>query len=901
MKSNKRLLYLLFIFITLFSVCLLSSCDDKKTCSHSYGEWETVLHPTCTENGRAESACKKCGEMGSKTLTAIGHKFVDYAYNGNETCTSVGTQTATCDRLGCNEKNTVAMPGIPKGHIYNHGICISCTSEAFLLTDEPFDASATDADNVKVKVYRAADGHVEIDVFGNGRMKDYVTDDDAPWVNDYKNNIVTVHIYDGISSVGDNAFSAFSNLTKVVIGKDVTDIGADSFPRKSAPSAVYVDDIASWVTLNFADRDTVPSLYMTERIYIKEEVRAADSTTSYEYRIIKNLKIPDGVEKINAYAFYACDELDTVRIRPSVKQIGNYAFYGCNKITDIYIYDIAAWCQIEFGENGANPLSYSRNFWLSTEEIGANGQTTTTDAEIKELVIPQGVEYIKPYAFDGAGNIHSVSFEGNITRIGRFAFANCTSLKKLNLPDSLTTIDEWAFANCKSLSKLVIPDSVTEIGNNAFKSAKNLASVVIGNGITVIEECVFSDATNLCKVVIGENVSEIKELAFYGCKKLVEIHNKSLLTITNDNSNGHIGKYAKHVYTDASQSRITVTDDGFVFYSDGDTPILIAIVTLGGEVSFPAGFDGKSYVISENAFEGRTHITSVIFSSGITKIEKDAFLDCTEIKNITISSLEDWLSVELASEYSNPMCYATNLYIGDGQMAVTSLTVPESITVIGSYAFTGATMLEEIKLHDLLTEIKKDAFYRCNALKLDKGIYTIDGWIIDVSATVTSITIKSDTTKGIANGAFDGVKLETASLPAKYIKFIDVQYLKTITVSEGIIESGALVGAKSLTTINISSKVSAIEAGAFDIATCKALKKENGVIYAQNWVVGLDAEHTSVYKIAYSTEGIADGAFDGAESASLVFPGTAEKWKNIKVSDAYKETVNSMNITFNYK
>ena len=274
MKSNKRLLFLLFIFVTLLSAFVLSSCEDKNTCSHSYGEWKTVLQPTCTENGRAESVCKKCGEIGSKTVAAIEHKFVDYAYNGNETCTSVGTRTATCDRLGCNEKSTVAMPGVPKGHIYNDGECISCHTKAFLLTDEPFDVSATEADNVKVKIYRAADGHIEIDIFGNGKMKDFASCDDAPWTKDYKNSIVTVHIYEGVSSVGDNAFSSFSNLTKVVIGNDVSDIGSNSFSQTNTPSAVYIDDIATWMTLNFADENNVPPLYMTERIYVQEKVKS---------------------------------------------------------------------------------------------------------------------------------------------------------------------------------------------------------------------------------------------------------------------------------------------------------------------------------------------------------------------------------------------------------------------------------------------------------------------------------------------------------------------------------------------------------------------------------------------------------------------------------------------------
>lgn len=896
MKKNKRLFYLLFIAILFVSVALLSSCGNKNSCSHTYGEWKTVLRPTCVSNGRAESVCTKCNEIGSKTLQAIGHEFLDYKFNNNETCTSTGTRTATCDRLDCYEKNTIAMTGTPKGHIYNNGKCTACAIEAYAISSEEFDfdASATEADNVKVKVYRASDGHIEIDIFGSGNMKNFASGSEAPWAPDYADNIVTVHIYDGVGSVGNNAFAAFTNITKVVLGKDVKNIGKNAFSEKLAPNAVYIDDIATWVSLNFADTTEVPPIYMTERIYVKEERKLSNGETYHTYSIIKNITIPDTIEKINAYAFFACDELDTIRIYPSVKEIGNYAFYGCS-ITDIYIYDLAAWCNIDFAENGANPLAYGKHLFLS----GKTDAGVTVDTEIKDLVIPDGITVIKPYAFEGASSIVAVSFNGNVTEIGKFAFANCTALTELNLPESLIKIDEWAFAGCKRLPTLVIPDRVSYIGNNAFKSTSNLASVVIGDGLEVINECLFSSATNLTKVVLGSNVKEIKELAFYGCNRLVEIHNKSSLSIAQNDAHGYIGKNAKHIYSDTEESFITVTDDGFIFYFDGEIATLIATMSLDAKLNLPADFNGQDYVIADGAFSGRTHFTDVIFNGGIAKIGKDAFLNCGAIKNISISSLEDWLKIELESEHSNPMGYAENLYIADSVIGIEAIAIPESISVIGPYAFAGATMLTSIKLHDSITEIKKNAFYRCNAMKLEKGIYTVDGWIVDVSTTVTSITIKSDV-KGISDDAFNGVKLETASLPARYLKFIDTTKLKTLTVSEGIIPSGALVNANNLSIVNISTNVTAIETGAFDLS-CKALKTTNGIIYADNWIVGFKSDHKEKYEAAYSTVGIADGAFDNFDSNTLYFSGNAKKWGEIKVSEFYKETVDSITVTLDYK
>ena len=906
MKQNRRIFYLVFIAILLVSVCVFASCKDKNTCSHEYGKWETEVRPTSTTDGTAESICTKCGEKGTKAVDAIGHNYPSDSYkdNNDETCTSLGTRTAKCENYNpdteqlCGEPKTVAKTGTPKGHIYDNGKCIACDLKAYAFTDGEydFDASKTESDSVRVKVYRAADGHIEIDIFGSGNMMDFANGDEAPWTKDYKNNIVTVHVYDGVNSVGNNAFSAFTNITKVVLGKDIKTIGQNAFSEKLAPDAVYIDDVASWVSLSFANTEEVPPIYMTERIYVKEEVVEGGKVT-YTYNLIKNVVIPETVERINAYAFFGCDELNSIKIHPNLKSIGKYAFYGCS-ISEIYIYDLTAWFNINFEETGANPLAFGKGLFLS--ETTENG--TVIDTEIKQLIVPAEITVIKPYVFEGASNIVSISFAGNVTEIGEFAFANCTALTELNLPETLETIHAWAFAGCKSLPTLTIPDSVKYIGANAFKSNTNLAIIVTGNGLVTIDECAFSGATNLIKITLGEKVAEIKELAFYGCDRLVEIYNRSSLSITKDESYGYIGMNAKHIYNDAEQSFITVTDDGFIFYTEGDSVTLIATLSLAGKLDFPADFNGKTYVIADYAFSERTHFTDVVFNGGIEKIGKDAFINCSAIKTVKITSLEEWLKIDLASEYSNPMCFAENLYVDNSDIPVDSVAIPEAITVIKAYAFSGATTLTDMKLHDGITEIQKNAFYRCNAMKLEKGIYTVDGWIVDVSTTVTSITIKSDTVKGISNDAFDGVKLETATMPAEYLAFINVESLKTLTVSGGVIKTGALVKAEKLATINITSSVTRIEAGAFNLEKRPtALKETNGVIYANNWVVGVNKDHKEAYEIAYSTVGIADCAFEGFESLTFNFSGNADKWATIKISESYKDTVDSIDIKLNYK
>ena len=68
--------------------------------------------------------------------------------------------------------------------------------------------------------------------------------------------------------------------------------------------------------------------------------------------------------------------------------IGESAFNACSGLTSVTISDIAAWCNIYFGNFGSNPLSYAHHLYLNGEEV-------------KDLVIPNSVESIGGGAFYG--------------------------------------------------------------------------------------------------------------------------------------------------------------------------------------------------------------------------------------------------------------------------------------------------------------------------------------------------------------------------------------------------------------------------------------------------------------------------------------------------------------------
>lgn len=170
--------------------------------------------------------------------------------------------------------------------------------------------------------------------------------------------------------------------------------------------------------------------------------------------------------------------------------------------------------------------------------------------------IPEGIVEIEAEAFDGCGELRSVTIPKSVKRIGEVAFRDCVSLEELTIPASVEEIEHSAFFCCSGLRKIVvesgnrqydsrehcnalietaanklvlgcnstiIPASVVVIGDSAFMDCKGLEEVVIPEGVTVIEEAAFYGCENLKRVVFPKTLTTIKGNAFYGCRSLESI------------------------------------------------------------------------------------------------------------------------------------------------------------------------------------------------------------------------------------------------------------------------------------------------------------------------------------------------------------------------------------------
>jgi hypothetical protein len=193
--------------------------------------------------------------------------------------------------------------------------------------------------------------------------------------------------------------------------------------------------------------------------------------------------------------------------------------------------------------------------------------------------------------------------------------------------------------------------------------------------------------------------------------------------------------------------------------------------------------------IGDSAFS-YTNITAVTLPAALTKIGYDAFDGCGKLRTVTISEgitvLPDANYIRNSSRYNGLFTRCT---------ALTTVTLPSTLTKIGVAAFQGCTALTTINLPDSITTIGDSAFSGCTALTavtLPPSIRTIETSAFNGCTALARVTFPPTITD-INARAFWGCAFTTITLPGsvKMIgdrAFSDCKALTTVTVPEIVLD-----------------------------------------------------------------------------------------------------------------
>ena len=107
---------------------------------------------------------------------------------------------------------------------------------------------------------------------------------------------------------------------------------------------------------------------------------------------------------------------------------------------------------------------------------------------------------------------------------------------------------------------------------------------------------------------------------------------------------------------------------------------------------------------AHNLYLNNKLVTDFVIPDSITSISAYAFIGCSALKGVYITDIEKWCKISFENDVSNPLYYAHNLYLNN--QLVTNLVIPDSVTSIGAYTFTGCSGLASVTIPDGVTSIK---------------------------------------------------------------------------------------------------------------------------------------------------------------------------------------------------
>ena len=207
--------------------------------------------------------------------------------------------------------------------------------------------------------------------------------------------IVIPDEYEGrkVTGIADFAAVNLENVTKITIGKNVSEISSWALENNKKLTAIEVDEANEF----FCDVDGVLFSKDMKTLLFYPMARGVEDIVSSDGTTVKSIsyQVPDGVEVISTKAFYKCSDVREISLPSTVKTIEEKAFFRCS---------------------------------------------------FTEITLPETLTFIGKDAFSYCGGLKVVVIPEAVTEIGEYAFYNCTSLHKIDIKSKeseLTLGKKW--------------------------------------------------------------------------------------------------------------------------------------------------------------------------------------------------------------------------------------------------------------------------------------------------------------------------------------------------------------------------------------------------------------------------------------------------------------------------
>lgn len=588
---------------------------------------------------------------------------------------------------------------------------------------------------------------------GTGKMANYGPDGNllCPW-HRHANDILSVEIGDGITTIASCAFYNCRNITSAVIPEGVTTIGDSAFSACDNLKEIYIPSTVARIgTRTFSLNIGLEKITVSENnpVFHSDGNCIIETATKTLLSGCNTSVIPtDGsVTAIGDWAFSGCKKLSSIVIPDCITSIGENPFVFCDNLSTVI-----------FGEGTTTYYNRDLNCFISTNEskliaickngvIPTDGSVTTIGARalsyapIPSINIPSAIAQIDAGAFsgssfekvfflspdviidDGADIPASTVIYGDAGSTAEsYAQAHGNTFAKVLYSGSANTI-EWRiydnrvmllsgtgstgkYNNSKrpwaeyedSFSDVVVGEGITELGDKTFNAYKKvLKSITLPNTLEYIGASVFSDCTALTEIKLpNTSLTGIGNSAFGGCTGIKHFHIPATVKFTHYNNSEYDKRNRISNSFSACLGIETITVDWMSTYYRAEDGILYNLDK--SEILFVYSLDGTTLTIPKTA----------------RNIQSSALDTCTELERFECEEGSTYYTAADGVLYANTS-QGKMLAMAPKKLAG-KLVVPDDVAVVGQNAFNSCTLLTEVQLPAALTKIDGATFRFCSSL-----------------------------------------------------------------------------------------------------------------------------------------------------------------------------------------
>lgn len=506
----------------------------------------------------------------------------------------------------------------------------------------------------------------------------------------FYNTAITDLYLPNIETLGEAAFSGCANLVKLTIGSNLKKCDAsfgysnieevsidspvpDNFIKNSEKlkKLTLGEGVTSVGELAFSSCTALTSVQLPS---------ALESLGGYAFSNcggLESISFPASLKSIGDYAFFGCYALSAINFSEGLETIGSSAFAirGSKTLEIVLPSTVKTVGSSCFYGITANKLHIN-------ETVESVGGYAFRDAAVASLKLPVNYEFSLGYNGDRTALTELTLFgEGTVSG----DFKNCTALTKVHLCEGVTGIGYGAFEY--AALQTINLENVNSIGSGALGSLKNMQYTKTENGINYIDDWIISSdySGGDGKSVI--DLSEVKGV-YQNAFRKTDANDTSvidtLITCASDGTSA-LRQIGEDAFKGTSITTVEIPSTIEVWHGAFEGCKLLNNIVIGEGIKIIANsaFDGctsltslnLSYLeglteIGENAFSSCSSLVSITLPDNIKVIDRYAFFNCTSLVSITLPN-----DVEIIGEYAFGSC-----------TKLTSYSLPASLKEIGAYA-----------------------------------------------------------------------------------------------------------------------------------------------------------------------------------------------------------------------